>query len=83
MFKSFFCSAKDQFKCGAIFDKIEEALKADGETLVSKVKGIFAFKVKDANGNDAVWIVDAKNGKGSVEFGGSGKKIQHVSSPLS
>jgi hypothetical protein len=54
--------------------KIEEALKADGEALVSKVKGVFAFKVKDANGNDAVWIVDAKNGKGSVEYGGTGER---------
>ena len=48
--------------------QIEDALKADGETLVNKVKGVFAFKVKDANGNEGVWIVDAKNGKGSVEF---------------
>ncbi len=49
-------------------------MKADGEALVSKVKGVFAFKVKDANGNDAVWIVDAKNGKGSVEYGGTGER---------
>ena len=35
-----------KFKSSAIFKKIEETLKADGETLVNKVKGIFAFKVK-------------------------------------
>ena len=33
-----------------IFDGIEEALKNDGQALVSKVKGIFAFKVKKPDG---------------------------------
>jgi len=61
------------FKSEAIFSKIEEALKADGETLVNKVKGVFAFKVKNSGGKEGVWIVDAKNGTGSVEFGGKGK----------
>lgn len=75
-FKINYFSAKDTFKCTAIFDKIEAALTADGEALVNKVKGVFAFKVKDANGNEGVWIVDAKNGKGSVQFGGNGKKFE-------
>jgi len=35
-----------KFKSNVIFKKIEETLKAEGETLVNKVKGIFAFKVK-------------------------------------
>ena len=48
-------------------------MKADGETLVNKVKGVFAFKVKSSEGKEGVWIVDAKNGNGSVEFGGKGK----------
>jgi sterol carrier protein 2 len=50
-------------------------LKADGEALVNKVKGVFAFKVKDVNGNEGVWLVDAKNGKGSVQFGGTGENF--------
>ena len=37
---------------------------------MKRVKGIFCFKVKDANGNLATWIVDAKNGSGKVEFAG-------------
>ncbi len=28
---------------------------------------------QDSNGNEGVWIVDAKNGDGNVEFGGTGK----------
>lgn len=40
---------------------------------------MFAFKVKDASGNEAIWIVDAKNGKGNVEFGGTGLSLDHTS----
>ena len=56
-----------------IFDSIEEALKNDGANLVKKVKGIFSFKVKDTNGNEVAWIVDAKNGNGKVEVNGKGR----------
>ena len=68
----YFCSASDDFQSAVIFERIEEALKGDGKNLVNKVKGIFAFKVKDTNGNEGVWVVDAKNGSGSVEFGSKG-----------
>ena len=64
-----FCR-KDSYKSSEIFDKIEEAFEKDGQNLVKRVKGIFGFKVKDANGNLATWIVDAKNGSGKVEFDG-------------
>ena len=61
------------FKSTEIFEGIAEALKEDGANLVKKVKGIFGFKVKDTNGNEVLWIVDAKNGSGKVELNGSGK----------
>lgn len=39
----------------------------EGEQLVKKVGGVFAFKVKDGpNGSEATWVVDVKNAKGSV-----------------
>ncbi len=56
-----------------IFDQIEAALKQDGENLVGRVKGIYGFKVKNASGKEAMWIVDAKNGSGSVTFNGKTK----------
>eukprot|EP00093_Oithona_nana_P009637 09637.XXX_453103_457080_1 [CDS] Oithona nana genome sequencing. len=65
--------ATKNFKSTLIFDGIEEALKNDGANLVKKVKGVFAFKVKDTNGNEVVWIVDAKNGSGKVEVNGKDK----------
>lgn len=34
---------------------------------MKKIGGIFAFKVKDGPGGaEAVWVVDVKNGSGSV-----------------
>lgn len=39
----------------------------EGEQLVKKIGGVFAFKVKDGpDGKEATWIVDVKSGKGSV-----------------
>jgi len=35
---------------------------------VKKIKGVFCFKVKK-DGQEGVWVVDAKNGNGSVKFG--------------
>lgn len=33
------------------------------------MKGVFCFKVKGSGGKEGVWVVDAKNGNGSVKFG--------------
>ena len=55
-----------------MFDEIGAELAADGENLVKKINGVFAFKVKMVknynNIVEAKWIVDAKNGKGSERF---------------
>ena len=43
-------------------------MAADGENLVKKVNGVFAFKVKadkSKGGVEGKWIVDAKNDKGN------------------
>lgn len=43
-------------------------LAQDGEQFVKKIGGVFAFKVKDGpEGKEALWVVDVKNGKGSVD----------------
>lgn len=42
-------------------------LLQEGEKLVKKIGGVFAFKVKDGpGGKEATWTVDVKNGQGSV-----------------
>ena len=63
------------FKSAVIFDGIADALKNDGANLIQKVKGIFGFKVKGPNGNEVLWIVDAKNGSGKVEVNGKGTHV--------
>ena len=39
----------------------------EGEVLVKKVKGVFLFKITASGGRENQWIVDLKNGKGSVK----------------
>ncbi|XP_012970386.1 sterol carrier protein 2 isoform X3 [Mesocricetus auratus] len=60
-------SAGDGFKANIVFKEIEKKLEEEGEQFVKKIGGIFAFKVKDGpGGKEATWVVDVKNGKGSV-----------------
>ena len=35
--------------------------------MVKKVKGVFLFKITGSGGKENQWIVDLKNGKGSVK----------------
>ena len=68
-------TSADGFKSKEIFDTISKSLAEDGKTLVGKVKGIYGFKVKGGPDNkEGFWIVDAKNGLGSVEFNGKGER---------
>lgn len=60
-------STGDGFKAHLVFKEIEKKLEEEGEQFVKKIGGIFAFKVKDGpGGKEATWVVDVKNGKGSV-----------------
>ncbi|XP_054343337.1 sterol carrier protein 2 isoform X2 [Pongo pygmaeus] len=60
-------SSSDGFKANLVFKEIEKKLEEEGEQFVKKIGGIFAFKVKDGpGGKEATWVVDVKNGKGSV-----------------
>ncbi|XP_066548478.1 sterol carrier protein 2 isoform X1 [Amia ocellicauda] len=55
------------FKAHAVFKEIEKKLQEEGEQFVKKIGGVFAFKVKDGpEGKEAMWVVDVKNGRGSV-----------------
>lgn len=61
------------FKCAPVFGQIKTALEQDGANIVKKMKGIFCFRVKGKDGKEGIWVVDAKNGNGSVSFGGPAK----------
>lgn len=43
---------------------------------MKKIKGVFVFKVNNGpGGKKGVWVVDVKNGNGSVKHGSDGKKV--------
>jgi len=60
------------FKSKAVFDEIENELKKNGADYVKKINGVFCFKLKSGD-KEGVWVVDAKNGTGSVSFNPAGK----------
>ncbi|XP_052774336.1 sterol carrier protein 2-like isoform X3 [Mya arenaria] len=62
-----------EFKVAPVFDQIKAEVDRDGANIVKKMKGVFCFRVKGDNGKEGIWIVDAKNGTGSVSFGGPAK----------
>lgn len=46
----------------------------NGASIVKKVKGVYAFKVKNGpGGKEGSWVVDVKNGNGSVKYGSDAK----------
>lgn len=63
----------DDFQSKVIFDEIEKQLKEKGAEAVKKVNGVFLFKVKTKDNKEGVWVVDVKNGNGSVKFDATGK----------
>jgi sterol carrier protein 2 len=62
----------DNYKCSPAFAMLQARLEEDGANLVKKVNGVYCFKVTGADGKEAHWIVDVKNGNGKVEFNGNG-----------
>ncbi|XP_026854161.2 non-specific lipid-transfer protein [Electrophorus electricus] len=61
-------SGLEGFKVHAVFKEIEKKLKEEGEVYVKKMGGVFAFKVNAGpGGREGLWVVDVKNGKGSVD----------------
>lgn len=60
------------FKVFKIFKILEEAMLDDKENIIERVRGIYCFKVTNTQGKEGMWIIDAKNGKGSITFYGTG-----------
>jgi sterol carrier protein 2 len=59
------------FKCAPVFKMLGAVLETEGADLVKKVNGIYGFKVSGGpDGKETTWIVDVKNGNGSVSVNG-------------
>ncbi|XP_039297803.1 non-specific lipid-transfer protein [Nilaparvata lugens] len=64
----------DIFKASVLFKALKGAMEEDSDNLIERVRGIYCFKVKNGpNGAEGMWIINAKTGKGSVEFNGKDK----------
>lgn len=64
----------DNFKAHSLFKFLEIAMQEDEDNLIEKVRGIYAFKVTNGPGGaEGYWVVDAKTGKGKVEYNGKTK----------
>lgn len=64
----------DGFKANAVFKVFEVAMKDDEDGLIDKFRGIYGFTITNGpDGTEGYWIINAKTGKGSVEFNGKDK----------
>ncbi|XP_053989846.1 sterol carrier protein 2-like [Hylaeus volcanicus] len=61
------------FKAYALFKILEIAMQEDKDDLINTVRGVYGFKVLGTGGAEGFWIVDAKTGKGKVEYYGKTK----------
>ncbi|XP_071443087.1 sterol carrier protein 2 [Hetaerina americana] len=62
------------FKAHMMFKALEKTMKENKNNLIEKVRGVYAFKVKNGpGGKEGLWIIDAKTGAGSVVYNGTTK----------
>ncbi|KRT79120.1 hypothetical protein AMK59_8617, partial [Oryctes borbonicus] len=59
---------EDGFKVAPYLKILQTAMEEDENNLVEKYRGAYGFKVKKADGKEGFWVINAKTGKGTVEF---------------
>ena len=52
---------------------MEKFLKENGKTLIPKVNSVYRFDILDNKGTATSWIVDLKNGDGTIAKSSEGK----------
>lgn len=60
--------SENGFKVSPYMKVLAQAMTEDEDNLIEKHRGIYGFKVKRADGVEGYWVINAKNGKGTVEF---------------
>ncbi|XP_044738574.1 sterol carrier protein 2 isoform X2 [Chrysoperla carnea] len=63
----------DDFVVTPYMKIFEQLMNEDEDNLIEKFRGIYGFKVKNKEGKEAYWVINAKTGKGKVTFGGKEK----------
>ena len=61
----------ENLKSALIFDQMNEHLKTHGAELVKKINAVYNFEISEKKKGPvtACWIIDLKNGNGSVKLG--------------
>ena len=67
-------TAAESLKSTPTFQLMDEFLKQEGEKVVKKCDAVYNFEILPGKGKpvDTCWIIDLKNGKGSVKQGRAG-----------
>lgn len=61
-------AAGAELKSAKFFQDISERLEKEGKTLVAKINAVIGFQVTTENNQSFTYIVDVKNGNGSVKL---------------
>lgn len=65
----------DGFQVTPMLALLEQAMQEDKEGLIERVRGIYGFRVTDGpDGAIGYWVINAKTGKGSVTYKGTGNE---------
>ncbi|XP_017768474.1 PREDICTED: non-specific lipid-transfer protein [Nicrophorus vespilloides] len=56
------------FKVTPYLKVLQQAMEEDTDNLIEKHRAIYGFRVKKPNGQEGYWVINAKSGKGSIEF---------------
>jgi putative sterol carrier protein len=67
-------NSTSKHKSGMFFDEISSKLKTDGAEFVKKVNAVIGFQVGCANNQAMSYLIDLKNGSGSVTVNSSNTK---------
>ncbi|XP_074096189.1 sterol carrier protein X-related thiolase [Cotesia typhae] len=64
----------EKFQANKVFKVFEVAMQDDEDGLIEKYRGVYGFKIINGPGGaEGYWIINAKAGKGRVEFDGKEK----------
>lgn len=58
-----------------LLEILQQAMEDDPDKLIERYRGIYGFKVKKGNGEEGYWVINAKVGKGKIEYNGKSKNF--------
>ncbi|XP_060527211.1 sterol carrier protein 2 [Cylas formicarius] len=66
-------SFEDSFIVSPYMKLLQQAMLEDDDGLIEKHRAIYGLKVQKPNGEEGLWVINAKEGKGRIEFGSKTK----------